>query len=105
MLTDGNLQVRFCGGSRLLVRSGSVSRESLMKKPSDEKADPSGQGSPLYQFRDQFDAFVARMQTPQAQKAADAIATATPEELGQAALNGFQRDEIETGSRPDSDPH
>lgn len=49
--------------------------------------------SPLEDLREQFDALVARMQTPRARKAAMSVGAARMEELGQAAVKGVRRRE------------
>ena len=41
---------------------------------------------PLESLRGEFDALVDRMQTPRARKAVDALFSATPEQLGDAAV-------------------
>ena len=46
---------------------------------------------PLAQLTAEFDALVARMQTPTAKSAVDALLTATPEQLGEAAVRGAGR--------------
>ncbi|HUV96137.1 MAG TPA: hypothetical protein VMV98_01590 [Acidobacteriaceae bacterium] len=43
---------------------------------------------PLAQLTAEFDVLVARMQTPAAKSAVDALFTATPEQLGEAAVRG-----------------
>jgi antitoxin (DNA-binding transcriptional repressor) of toxin-antitoxin stability system len=53
----------------------------------------SGMKSPLNDLREQFDALVARMQTPQARAAAASIGTAGMDALGEAAVKGFKRGE------------
>jgi len=45
--------------------------------------------SPLDDLRDQFDQMLARMQTPEARKAAASVGKASSEDLGQAALKGL----------------
>ena len=47
--------------------------------------------SPLDALRNQFDEMMARMQTPEARKAAAGIRSASSRELGEAALKGFRR--------------
>jgi antitoxin Phd len=46
---------------------------------------------PLESLRGEFDALVDRMQTPQARKAVDALFSATPEQLGDAAVKEARR--------------
>ncbi|EQD39901.1 protein containing DUF172 [mine drainage metagenome] len=46
---------------------------------------------PLAKLTAEFDALVARMQTPAAKSAVDALFTATPEQLGEAAVRGAGR--------------
>lgn len=46
---------------------------------------------PLAQLTAEFDALVARMQMPAAKSAVDALFTATPEQLGEAAVRGAER--------------
>ena len=46
---------------------------------------------PLARLTVEFDALVARMQTPAAQSAVDALFTTTPEQLGEAAVRGAER--------------
>jgi len=41
----------------------------------------------------QFDALLARMQTPTAREAAASVGSAGTQELGEAALKGFERGE------------
>src|SRR5690625_5295852 len=53
----------------------------------------SGTEAPLDALRDEFDALVARMQTPRARRAAAGAGNASMEELGQAAVKGFKRGE------------
>lgn len=47
--------------------------------------------SPLEALREQFDDMVARMQTPEARKAAASIGTVKPATLGKAAQRGTKR--------------
>lgn len=53
----------------------------------------SGMKSPLEDLSEQFDALVARMQTPQARAAAASIGTAGMDALGEAAVKGFKQSE------------
>ena len=46
---------------------------------------------PLESLRGEFDALVDRMQTPRARKAVDALFSATPEQLGDAAVKQSRR--------------
>lgn len=46
---------------------------------------------PLEALRGEFDALVDRMQTPQARKAVDALFSATPGQLGDAAVKDARR--------------
>jgi hypothetical protein len=49
--------------------------------------------APLKALRDEFDALVARMQTPLARQAAASVGTASMKDLGKAAVKGFKRGE------------
>ena len=46
---------------------------------------------PLAPLTAEFDALLARIQTPAAKSAVDALFTATPEQLGEAAVHGAGR--------------
>lgn len=67
--------------------------ESLVLVREDELAALRAQvSSPLDALREEFDALVARMQTPEAKRAAASLGSASPEELGKAALQAHKTD-------------
>ena len=57
---------------------------------SNNKPDRPLSSSPLDALSGELDALVARMQTPEAHRAAESLASATPEELGEAAVQHYQ---------------
>lgn len=76
-----------------ITRHGRAADRLVLLREEDLDRLRSSVKSPLDDLRDQFDALVARMQTPEARKAAMGVGTASMEELGEAAVKGFRQGE------------
>lgn len=71
-----------------ITRHGRADDRWVLLREDDLERLRSGTKSPLDDLREQFDALVARMQTPRGRKAAASVGTASVEELGKAAVKG-----------------
>lgn len=76
-----------------ITRHGRAGDRLVLLREEDLQRLRSSARSPLDDLRDQFDALVARMQTPEAGEAASRVGSASMEELGEAAVKGFRRGE------------
>lgn len=76
-----------------ITRHGRAEDRWVLLREDDLERLRSGAKSPLDDLRGQFDALVARMQTSRGRRAAAGVGTASMEELGKAAVKGFNRGE------------
>jgi len=76
-----------------ITRHGRVRDRLVLLREEDLVRLRAGVKSPLEDLREQFDALLARMQTPTAREAAASVGSAGTQELGEAALKGFERGE------------
>ncbi len=74
-----------------ITRHGRVRDRLVLLREEDLERLRAGAQAPLDDLRAQFDALLARMQTPEARAAAAAVGTAGMDELGEAAVKGFGR--------------
>ena len=52
---------------------------------------PTQESPDLHALTAQFDELMTKMQTPEAQRATEALSEATPEDIGKAAAEGFKK--------------
>lgn len=79
-------------GKRLrITRHGRATDRLVLVRESDLERGASETASPLSRLRAEFDEMVARMQSSEARKAAGRIGSASPSELGEAAVRGARK--------------
>lgn len=84
-----NLEHAFRGGRIRITRHGRAGERVVIMRESDLEELEARAISPLDALRAEFDSMVESMQSPSARDAVASVATASTEELGEAAVKGF----------------